>query len=166
MLGPVPLRMSLRRLAVLCLAAFALLVAGCGGSDKPSQEETFKKQFIPINSHILQVNQEIARTLVGQHGHSDAQFEAFMEANASAQRQIISDLKKLDPPAPLATQTALLTKNAGLIADDLESLVAATKVRDLKQVKKSYEHLIKTADALQKNRQFLARKTGAQVEQT
>jgi hypothetical protein len=164
-LGSVPLRTSLRRLAALCLAAFAL-VAGCGGSDKPSQEETFKKQFIPINSHILQVNQELARTLTGQHGHTDAKFEQYMEINASGQREIIRELKTLDPPPALAAQTAELTKNAGLIADDMESLIAATKVRDLKAVKKAYNHMIATADKLQKNRQFLAKKTGAQVEQT
>ena len=157
---------AVRRIIVPAIAAAALVVAGCGGSDKPDQTETFKKAFIPINSHILQVNEEIARTLTGQHGHSDAKFEAFMETNASGQRQILADLKQLDPPPELAAQTAELTKNAGLIADDLESLVAATKVRDLKTVKKAYEHLIATADKLQKNRQFLARKTGAQVEQT
>ncbi len=46
-----------------------------------------------------------------------------METNASGQREILAELKQLDPPDELAAQTAALTKNAGLIANDLESLV-------------------------------------------
>jgi hypothetical protein len=157
---------AVRRIVVLALALAALVVAGCGGSDKPDKAESFKKAFIPVNSHILQVNEEIARTLTGQHGHTDAKFEAFMETNASGQRQILAELKALDPPPELATETALLTKYAGTIAEDLESLVAATKVHNLKTVKKAYDDLIATSDKALKVRQFLAHKTGAQVEQT
>jgi ABC-type glycerol-3-phosphate transport system substrate-binding protein len=168
MRGPVPTRRVLARLAVLVLAVAALAVAGCGGSDNSSNDQAaaFKKDFTTVNSHILQVNEEIARTLTGQHGHTDAQFEAYMETNASGQRQILADLKALDPPTALAPQTALLTKYAGVIANDLESLVAATKIHDLKAVRKAYKDLIATSDKLQKSRQFLAKQTGAQVEQT
>jgi hypothetical protein len=161
--GPVRIRSSLRAFVALAFAILALAATGCGGSDKPDKTAVFKKDFIPINSHILQVNEEIVRTLTGQHGRTDAQFEAFMETNASAQRNILADLKKLDPPTDLAAQTKALTASASLIAEDLESLVAATKVHDLKTVKKAYNHLIATSDKLQKSRQFLARKTGAQV---
>lgn len=160
------MRFPLRRLAVLALAVVAVAAAGCGGSKKPDKTAAFKQQFVTINSHILQVNQEIARTLSGQHGHTDAQFEAFMETNASGQRSILADLKALDPPPALAAQTKALTANAGKIADDLESLVAATKVHDLKAVRKAYKDLIATSDKLQKVRQILARATGAQVAQT
>jgi hypothetical protein len=156
--------LSLRRFAALVFAALAVGAVGCGGGDGTDDKAAaFKKEFIPINSHILEVNEEIVKTLTGQRGRSDAQFAAFMEINASAERNILADLKKLDPPKEYAAQTKALTDNVGLVAEDLESLVAATKVRDLKTVKKAYEHLIVTSDKILKSRQFLARKTGAQV---
>lgn len=163
--GPVPSRLPLRRFAALFLAALAVGAAGCGGGDDGTDDKaaTFKKEFIPINSHILQVNEEIVKTLTGQRGRSDSQFASFMEINASAERNILADLKKLDPPKEYAAQTKALTDNVSLVAEDLESLVASTKVRDLKTVKKAYEHLIATSDKVQKSRQFLARKTGAQL---
>ena len=144
--------------------------AAVAAATSRTRPRSVKKDFIDGQARTsCQVNEEIARTVTGARRRTPyAAFEAYMETNASGQRQDASaDLKALDPPDELAARTAALTRYAGIVAErHRRASSPATKIHDLKAVRKAYKDLIATSDKVQKAREFLAHKTGAQVQQT
>jgi outer membrane murein-binding lipoprotein Lpp len=145
----------MRRYAALAVLAAALL-AGCGGEDK---QDTFAKDFRPINGDIQALGGKVGNAVTTARGKSDV---ALADEFSGLADQVGAQRKKLDgldPPDDLESDTADMTSALGKVEKDLRGISKAARGHDAEGARSSTEALVRDSEPLRTTRRKLERGT-------
>ena len=143
-------------IALLLLAA-ALALAACG-EDK---EETFKKEFRPLNAKIVDLGRDVGAAVTGASGKSDRQIQQEFAGLARRTDSLRKQVNELEPPNELADRKRGLVEAMGDAHDALREIERAAGDSDPQAARRATIQLVAASDDLRTQRRSLARATGA-----
>ena len=160
----------MRRSLLLALLSALLvtgLLAGCGGDDKPSQEEVKKEYddaFKPINDDLLEQGEEVGQAVNNAEGTSDEALATQFTGLGEDTEEIKTRLDELEPPDEYEDDHNRLSKAIETVATDLREIGEAAEASDPKAARTQAAELVRHSVEVRTARRALARKTGAKVE--
>jgi hypothetical protein len=137
------------RLAAVMLAATAVAVTGCGGSEKPL-----------THAELVSKANAICKTVVGKFAtksaHSVQDIARIAPELAGVEQKALSELGKLVPPAYLESDWKQFIDGAEALAENTSKLGEYAKANNLKAA----GHLIVSTEATQHQMQAIAKHNG------
>ena len=146
-----------RRLLALALSLLAAIALTACGEDK---EETFKREYRPVNTKILALVRDVGRSVTGASGKSDRQIQQEFAALARRTGALRKDLEALDPPDDLAGDRKDLVEAMGDARDALREIERAAGEGDPQAARRATIQLVAASQDLRSQRRDLARATG------
>ena len=142
--------------ALAATLASVLLVAGCGGEDK---QETFAKDFGPINAQILALGRKVGTAVGTARGKGDVALADEFAALADQVGKQRKKLDDLDPPDDVSSATEDLTSGLGKVEKDLRGISKAARGHDAEGARSSTEALVRDSAPLRSARRKIERAT-------
>jgi outer membrane murein-binding lipoprotein Lpp len=106
----------------------ASLVAGCGGSGK---KDGFTKDFKPVNAQLVALGSNVGQALQNASSSSDQALARSFLGFVVRLQGIKGRIEKLDPPADLKPQVAVLSSSVSRLIVDLGGIAAGDARRAL-----------------------------------
>jgi hypothetical protein len=146
-------------LVLAALAIAALLVSGCGKSEKDKYVDDYK----PLNDRLLKVGESIGSVTRGAAKQTNEDLADQFSKNATELDDLKDDIAALDTPTDLKDESAALTRSIDLVVKDLKDISTAARESDKQAAGTATRAL--TVDAVKVNtaQNKLARATGADV---
>jgi hypothetical protein len=141
--------MGPRRLAAAMLAAIAVAVAGCGGSEKPL---THAELVGKANAICKTVTAKFAT----KSAHSVQDIARVAPELAAFEQKALSELSKLVPPADLESDWKQFVAGAEVLAENTSKLGEYAKANDLKAA----TGLIASTETTQRQMRAIAKRDG------
>ena len=116
------------RALTLCLAALALVAAGCGGSSK----DDYESQVRDVGKTLEQTFGDLGTSISGSG--STEQAAQRLEQGATSLDKASRDLAKIDPPSEIQAQHKDLVAGLAELADEFRTGAAAAKGGDLNKL--------------------------------
>src|SRR5256885_8427771 len=110
------------RILAVVVSALALAVAGCGGESK---QESYRKEFQPVNRSLVQLGRDVGRELQAAPGRSDAQLGREFGSFADRLGTIQGKLRGLEPPDKLKRDQNTLLRAVGRARSALHGIELA-----------------------------------------
>ena len=140
------------------LLAFAPTLAACG-----DDEETFKKEFKPVNARILALGRDVARAVSDASRKSDRQIEQQFGGLAKRTGTLQKQVDALEPPDDLADEQKNLGDAMGDARDALGDIEKAAGDGNPQAARRATIKLVAASTDLRAQRRRLARATGARL---
>jgi hypothetical protein len=142
------------RVVVIALGALALVVAGCGGQSK---QESYRKEFQPLNRSLVQLGKQVGVGLQTASGKSDARLKREFAGYADRLGVLQGDFARLDPPDKLAGEQKALIRNIGRVQRSLHGIELAAARHNFKAAKRAAAGLVLSSIGLKRARERLVR---------
>ena len=139
-------------------AALAAAVAGPGcGED---EEETFRKEFPPVNGRIVDLRGDVVTALSEAPGKSDRQIAAEFGRLAKRADALRGEADGLEPPGELESPHEDLTRALGDMSDGLERIDEAATKHDVGAGGEGTQKVLAAGQLVDSRSSALARETG------
>jgi outer membrane murein-binding lipoprotein Lpp len=145
----------MRRYVLVAVLAAALL-AGCGGDDK---QDTFAKDFRPINGDIQGLGRKVGNAVSSARGKSDVALANQFSGLADQVGEQRKKLDGLDPPDDLKSDTDDMTSALRKVEKDLRGISKAARGHDAEGARSSTEALVRDSEPLRTARRKIERGT-------
>jgi len=144
---------------VSCGALLAASLGGCGQSEK----DKYIDAYSPLNTRLIKVNDDLARTINGSQNKTNAQLAAGFAPLGKKLRTLSRQIGALDTPADLKQESKALTDTLDTTREDVDGVVAAARKEDARALAAVSMRLPDKANTISTKANGLARATGARV---
>lgn len=143
-----------------CCALLAAALGGCGQSEKDKYIEAYS----PLNTRLIKVNDDLARTINGSQNKSNAELAASFAPLGRQLRTLSRQIRALDTPADLRQESKALTDALDTARVDVDGVVSAARRKNPQALATASVRLPAEANKISSAANRLARATGAQVK--
>lgn len=149
------------RLLVLvsCGALLSGSIGGCGQSEK----DKYIDAYSPLNTRLIKVNDDLARTINGAQSKSNAQLAGAFAPLGRKLGTLSREIRALDTPTDLKQESKVLTDTLDAARVDVDGVAAAASRNDSRALAAASVRLPEKANKISTAANRLARATGAQV---
>ena len=140
------------------LAAAALVAAVAGGCGE-DEEETFRKEFAPVNREVVALGADVGRAVTGASGKSDKQIAQQFGELSKRTGEAQKDAEALEPPDELSADTDQLTESLGEAEKALADIEKAAGDRNPRAARQATIQLVAASEELRSSRRKLAAAT-------
>ena len=145
-----------RRLLAAAVAIVALCaLSACGGS----KEESFAKDFKPVNKRIVAMGSDVGKTVNGASKKTDKELADEFGTLSQRTGELAQDVDELDPPDDLKKTTDDLSESLGDAKDALGDIQEAASKHDATAARKATIQLVGSSGDLRTARQKLEKAT-------
>jgi hypothetical protein len=144
---------------LVAVALAAVLVSGCGKSEKDKYIDDYK----PLNDRLLKVGESIGSVTRGAAKQTNQQLAGQFSKNATDLDDLKDDIAALDTPSALKGESAALTRSIDLVVNDLRGIASAARRADKRAAGTATRALAVDAVKVNTAQNKLARATGADV---
>ncbi|MGI8749278.1 MAG: hypothetical protein ACR2J6_01800 [Thermoleophilaceae bacterium] len=142
-----------------CGALLAGSLGGCGQSEK----DKYIDAYSPLNTRLIKVNDDLARTINGSQKKSNARLAGDFTPLGRKLGTLSRQIGALDTPADLEQESKALTGTLDTAREDVDGVVAAARRNDAQALSKAGIRLPDEANKISSTANRLARATGARV---
>jgi hypothetical protein len=147
------------RLALLACTASLGVLGGCGQSEKDKYIESYR----PLNSRLIKLNDDLARTINGSETKTNAELEREYTPLGARLGSLSRDIGKLDTPVDLRQESKALRQTLDATRTDVDGVAEAARKRDARALASASVRLPREANTISTAANRLARATGAKV---
>jgi hypothetical protein len=147
-------------IATALLLALGALLAGCGSDT----EEDFKEEFEPLNQRIVDVGEQVGRSVRNFRGTSNAELASDFNGYADELAAVSEELDALEPPDDERSDFNKLKASVEEQERNLRGIARAGEEDDPKAVRRPVEQLLRDSPKLRDARRALVEATGAKEE--
>lgn len=133
------------RVLALCLAALALVAAGCGGGDDSRQD--YERQVSDVNRTLEQAFGNLVSSI--RSAGSTEQAAAQLDEGASSLDQAAQQLAAIDPPDDVEAPHQQLVSGLRGLADEFRKGAEAAREGDVEELREFAEGFRQSAPARQ-----------------
>ncbi len=119
------------RVLILCLAALALLAAGCGGDDGSSKED-YEREVRSVGATLQQTFGELGTSISGSG--STEQAATKLEEGAASLDKAAADFRDIDPPSEIEDSHNQIVSGLEALADEFRKGAQAAEGGDLQEL--------------------------------
>ena len=145
------------RLWPLALCALAIALGGCGGQSK---QDSYRKDFEPLNRSLVQLGKDIGRGLQSAPGKSDRRLGREFAGYAGRLGALRRRIAALDPPDKLRGDQRALVRTVGRVDASLRGIELAAAHHDAGVAQRSTAALVLSSIGLKRAREHLVRDLG------
>ena len=152
-------------LALISALLVTGLLAGCGGDDKPSQEDVKKEYdeaYKPINDDFVKLGEEVQQTIQTAEGQTNQALATKFDELAKEVFGLRARLVGLEAPDEYKTDVDRLAASMQVVGGDLSEISRAAEKGEAAEAKTQVQELVRHSVETRTARRALARKTGAQ----
>lgn len=119
------------RVLTLCLAALALLAAGCGGDDGGDKED-YEREVREVGATLERTFGELGSSISGSGSAEQAAEQ--LEEGAGSLDQAAADFREIDPPSEIESSHNEIVAGLEALADEFRRGAEAAEGGDLSEL--------------------------------
>lgn len=119
------------RVLTLCLAALALLAAGCGGDDGSSKED-YEREVRAVGGTLERTFGELGNSISGSG--STEQAATKLEEGAASLDKAAADFRDIEPPSEIEDSHNQIVSGLEALADEFRKGAQAAEGGDLREL--------------------------------
>jgi hypothetical protein len=151
--------MRARLLVLACCGALPVALGACGQSEK----DKYIDAFSPLNTRLIKVNDDLARTINASQNKSNAKLAGEFAPLGVRLGTLSRQIRALDTPTDLEQESKALTETLDTARADVDGVATAARRRDARALATASVRLPDEANKISTAANRLARATGAQV---
>lgn len=140
-----------------CGVLLAGLLGGCGKSEK----DKYIDAYSPLNTRLIKVNDDLARTINGSANKSNAQLAKEFGPLGRRLGMVSREIGALDTPTDLEQESKALTNALDAAREDVDGVAAAARRDDSRALAAASVGLPEKANRISSTANRLVRATGA-----
>ena len=133
------------RVLTICLAALALIAAGCGGDDGSSQED-YEREVRSVGQTLERTFGELGSSISGSGSAKEAAGK--LDEGAASLDKAASDFREIDPPSEIEDSHNQIVSGLEALADEFRKGAEAAQSGDTQELLEFAQGL-QSSDAVQ-----------------